>query len=62
MQAMQFAGLAGVRQLAPFHHDPAHGDDMLDRWFEATIAEMQPSYRVTPAQEGQEYLLGDDAK
>jgi ribonuclease BN (tRNA processing enzyme) len=59
VQAMQFAGLAEVRHLVPFHHDPTHGDDMLDRWFEDTIAEMQPRYRVTPAQEGQEFPLGE---
>jgi phosphoribosyl 1,2-cyclic phosphodiesterase len=29
--AVVFAGLAGVRRLVPFHHDPTHDDAMLDR-------------------------------
>jgi ribonuclease BN (tRNA processing enzyme) len=58
VQALQFAGLAEVRQLVPFHHDPTHGDAMLDQWFERTLDELQPRFLVTPAQEGQEYLIG----
>lgn len=29
--AVQVARAAGARRLALFHHDPAHGDDMIDR-------------------------------
>jgi len=50
-QAFQFAKLTGVKHLAPFHHDPAHSDDQLDRMFEEAIAEMQPSFSVTPSRE-----------
>ena len=60
VQAMQFAGLAEVKQLVPFHHDPMHDDDMLDHWFERTIAEMQPRYRITPAKEGQVFTVGEE--
>ena len=50
--AFQFAQLSSVKHFAPFHHDPTHNDDTLDRMFAQTIREMQPSYRVTPSREG----------
>jgi phosphoribosyl 1,2-cyclic phosphodiesterase len=50
--AFQFAELTQVRQFVPFHHDPTHSDAELDRMFEETIANLQPSYKVTPSQEG----------
>ena len=50
--AFQFAGLCDVKHFAPFHHDPTHNDDTLDRMFEQTILSMQPSYKVTPSREG----------
>jgi phosphoribosyl 1,2-cyclic phosphodiesterase len=50
--AFQFAELTQVRQFVPFHHDPTHSDAELDRMFEETIANLQPSYKVTPGQEG----------
>lgn len=50
--AFQFAGLCSVSHFAPFHHDPTHNDDTLDRMFEQTIQNVQPSYRVTPSREG----------
>jgi ribonuclease BN (tRNA processing enzyme) len=30
-QTFQFAELAGARRLVPFHHDPGHNDEFLDR-------------------------------
>jgi ribonuclease BN (tRNA processing enzyme) len=50
--ALRFAQLADVKQFIPFHHDPAHTDDMLDQMIENTVAEMQPGFRVTPGKEG----------
>jgi phosphoribosyl 1,2-cyclic phosphodiesterase len=50
--AFKFAGLCDVKHFAPFHHDPTHNDDMLDRMFEQTIGGIQPSYKVTPSREG----------
>lgn len=52
--AFQFATLSNVKHFAPFHHDPTHNDDTLDRMFKQTIEAMQPSYRVTPSREGLE--------
>jgi ribonuclease BN (tRNA processing enzyme) len=50
--AFRFAQLCGVNHFAPFHYDPAHNDDLLDRMFEETINSLQPSFKVTPSQEG----------
>jgi phosphoribosyl 1,2-cyclic phosphodiesterase len=50
--ALRFAQLADVKQFVPFHHDPAHTDDMLDHMIENTVGEMQPKFSVTPGKEG----------
>ena len=50
--AFEFAELSSAKHFAPFHHDPTHNDDTLDRMFEQTIERMQPSYPVTPSREG----------
>src|SRR5690348_4566590 len=51
-QSLDFGTLAGVRELAPFHHDPGHTDADLDRLNAEAIAQANPSYRVTPGVEG----------
>ncbi len=55
--SLQFARLAGVKHLVPFHHDPAHSDDDLDRLMSEAVAEAQPGFRVTPATEGAVFEL-----
>lgn len=50
--AFRFAKFAEVKEFVPFHHDPSHTDKMLDEMIEDTIAEEQPSFRVTPGMEG----------
>lgn len=50
--AIRFAQLANVKQFVPFHHDPSHTDDMLDRMINDTLAEMQPEFSVTAGKEG----------
>lgn len=57
-QAVDFAGLVGVHQLVPFHHDPSHSDVMLDSMIEDVISEKQPEFEVTPGMEGIEINLG----
>lgn len=37
-QTIAFAELAGARRLVPFHHDPAHDDDALDRMHASIVA------------------------
>ena len=51
-QAFQFAQLTDVKQFAPFHYDPTHTDDELDRLFAQATAELHPTYTVTPSREG----------
>ena len=50
--AFQFASLTGVKRFVPFHHDPTHNDDDLDRMFKNAIETFTPSCKVIPAQEG----------
>ena len=50
--AFLFANLCEVRHFVPFHHDPAHSDDTLDRMFAETSRDVEPSYQVTPSYEG----------
>jgi ribonuclease BN (tRNA processing enzyme) len=57
-QAFDFAALAGVKHLVPFHHDPAHGDAYLDGVFTHALAREKPAFRVTPGTEGADFTLG----
>jgi phosphoribosyl 1,2-cyclic phosphodiesterase len=50
--AFEFAKLAHVEHLMPFHHDPTHDDAALDQLMSAAIERAKPMFRVTPAQEG----------
>jgi len=56
--ALAFGRLAGVRHLAPFHHDPGRSDTALERALDAAMAEMKPDFPVTPAAEGRSFDLG----
>lgn len=49
--ALDFAELAGVATLVPFHHDPSHDDDLLDALYR-DAATGRP-FAVVPAREGQ---------
>jgi phosphoribosyl 1,2-cyclic phosphodiesterase len=51
-QAFAFAKMAEARHLVPFHHDPAHTDDDLDRLMAETMASARPQFAVTPGVEG----------
>ena len=56
--ALAFGRLAGVRHLAPFHHDPGRDDTALEKALDAAMAEIKPDFRVTPAAEGRSFDLG----
>jgi len=56
-QMLDFGTLAEVRHLVPFHHDPSHTDDDLDRLMAEAIDAAKPAYRVTPGQEGMAFAL-----
>jgi phosphoribosyl 1,2-cyclic phosphodiesterase len=50
--AIRFAQLTDVKKFVPFHHDPSHTDDMLDRLIDDTVAEMRPDFTVIAGKEG----------
>jgi len=52
-QALEFARIAEVGHLVPFHYDPTHGDDALERMLQENITAMSPRFPVTPAREGE---------
>jgi ribonuclease BN (tRNA processing enzyme) len=51
-QAFEFADLADVKRLVPFHHDPWHSDDHLDRLITEAMTSGNPRFAVTPGMEG----------
>ena len=55
--ALQFASLARVRHLVPFHHDPAHDDRTLDRLFDKASHFAPSAFRLTGAKEGAVFEL-----
>jgi phosphoribosyl 1,2-cyclic phosphodiesterase len=56
-QAFDFAALARVGHLVPFHHDPAHDDATLDHLFEGALERVRQAFRVTPGVEGATFTL-----
>ena len=56
--ALAFAQLANVKRLVPFHHDPAHGDDELDRLLEDAVTAAACAFPVTPGIEGAVFVIG----
>lgn len=55
--ALTFGTLAGVKHFVPFHHDPAHTDEDLDRLTAEAIAEVRPAFSLTPGTEGAVFEL-----
>jgi len=58
-QAFEFGALAGVKHFVPFHHDPAHNDDQLDKMISDAVGEVAPGFNVTPGLEGLSFQLGE---
>lgn len=56
--AFEFASLTGAKHFVPFHHDPAHSDSILDQLLASAIANVQPSFPVTPGTEGTTIEVG----
>lgn len=54
-QSLEFAKLARVKNFVPFHHDPSHSDDTLDRMSEDAIRDIAPAFTVTPGMEGKTF-------
>ncbi len=55
--AFAFAVLARVKHFVPFHHDPEHSDDEIDRLLAAAAAAVRPTFAVTPGKEGASFDL-----
>ena len=51
-QTLAFAHAAEVRHLVPFHHDPSHTDEILDRLYEQVRSSRDLPFALTPATEG----------
>lgn len=52
LDTFRFAQFTDVKQLVPFHHDPAHSDAKLDQMIENAQKIIEPKYFVTPGKEG----------
>ena len=51
-QALDFATAAGVKRLVPFHHDPTHSDEMLDRLYDELTTSRELPFELIRAAEG----------
>ncbi len=56
--ALKFGTLNDAKQFIPFHHDPSHSDDDLERMVEATVDEMKPRFAVSRGIEGATFEMG----
>jgi phosphoribosyl 1,2-cyclic phosphodiesterase len=56
-QTLAFGSLVEVKHLVPFHHDPGHTDEDLDRMMAQALDEAKPAYRVSPGIEGTMFEL-----
>ncbi len=50
--AFEFAAQVGAKELVPFHHDPAHDDETLDRLLENAKRQFNPTCGVSVGCEG----------
>jgi phosphoribosyl 1,2-cyclic phosphodiesterase len=50
--AFEFAAQVGAKRLVPFHHDPSHDDDMLDRLLEDSIRRFKSPCSAVAGREG----------
>ena len=57
-QAFEFAAQVGAKELIPFHHDPSHTDEMLDRLLGNSARQFGPAFKVSPGYEGSSFEVG----
>ena len=57
-RTFEFAALAGVKKLVPFHHDPSHDDETLDHMLGEAVREMSPPFDVAPGTENASFQVG----
>lgn len=53
--AIQFADLAGAARLVTFHHDPAHGDELIDRMLADALERQPHRCQVISGTEGSQF-------
>jgi phosphoribosyl 1,2-cyclic phosphodiesterase len=56
--AFEFAARVGAKEFVPFHHDPSHDDETLDRLLENAKRQFKPAYRVSAGYEGAIFEVG----
>ncbi len=56
--AFEFASQVGAKEIVPFHHDPSHDDDMLDRLHENAVRGFKPDFAVSRGCEGAVFDVG----
>ena len=55
--AVRFAQQLGVGELVTFHHDPEHGDDLLDELHDRAQQEAGSALKVTPGLAGESFEI-----
>ncbi len=48
----------GVKEFVPFHHDPSHDDETLDRLVGDAVRQFKPKYVVSGGYEGAVFEVG----
>jgi phosphoribosyl 1,2-cyclic phosphodiesterase len=56
--AFEFARQVGAKQIVPFHHDPSHDDEMLDRLLDVAVKTFKSACAVAPGREGTAFDVG----
>jgi phosphoribosyl 1,2-cyclic phosphodiesterase len=61
-QLCEFAARTGAKRLVPFHHDPSHDDEMLDRLIETAKLATHPTFEVSAGYEGAVFEVGSQSR
>jgi phosphoribosyl 1,2-cyclic phosphodiesterase len=56
--AFEFAAQVGAKQLVPFHHDPSHDDEMLDRLLDRAVRTFKSTCPAAAGREGTAFEVG----
>ena len=56
--AFEFADQVGAKQIVPFHHDPSHDDDTLDRLLDDAVRGFKSTCVASPGREGTVFEIG----
>jgi phosphoribosyl 1,2-cyclic phosphodiesterase len=56
--AFEFAGQVEAKQIVPFHHDPSHDDEMLDRLLDLAVKTFKSTCAAAAGREGTAFEVG----